>query len=104
MAESADTKLVNKPAARELAEKFFDRWGEHTSLAYLLIEGHLESLILEAMMIEREVYAVCFGNYFPAEIDSLWPTAELAEERAEKLSGDWEVRPMTVYGKLENAF
>lgn len=35
------------------------------------------------------VYAVIYGNYEPAEVDSLWSTRERADERAAELGEGW---------------
>jgi hypothetical protein len=40
----------------------------------------------------RYVFAVVCGNYEPAEIDSLWDTSVLAQERAEKMGGMWTAK------------
>jgi len=37
------------------------------------------------------VWAVVYGNYRPAEVDSLWQTEPLARRRADDLGGDWHV-------------
>jgi hypothetical protein len=48
------------------------------------------------------VWAVMYGNYEPAEIDSLWATEELARRREDELdaapgsTGMWRVVPWTV--------
>lgn len=39
----------------------------------------------------RRVFVVYFSNYFPREVDSMWPTLEEAERRAGELDGDWNV-------------
>lgn len=46
--------------------------------------------------IRYRVYAVEWGNEFPAEIDSLWTTREEAERRVEELGGRWDVSEWTV--------
>lgn len=38
-----------------------------------------------------KVYAVQFGNYDPAEVDSIWDCRACAEKRASELGGMWEV-------------
>ncbi len=37
------------------------------------------------------VWAVVYGNYDPAEVDSLWASKSLAERRADALGDDWRV-------------
>ena len=37
------------------------------------------------------VWAVVYSNYYPEEVDSLWATEPLAQERANELAGDWNV-------------
>lgn len=46
--------------------------------------------------ITIQVWAVVYSNYEPAEVDSLWATQELAEKRAAKLEGMWDVTEWTV--------
>jgi hypothetical protein len=50
------------------------------------------------------VWVVRYGNYEPAEIDSIWFTEELAQIRAESLDadrrgGDWAVEAWEVEGE-----
>jgi len=42
------------------------------------------------------VFAVEWGNGFPAEIDSLWTTEEEAQKRAEEMSESWRVTRWTL--------
>ena len=43
------------------------------------------------------VWVVKYGNYEPAEVDSIWATEEQADARVEELAGGmWEVSPMWV--------
>jgi hypothetical protein len=54
-------------------------------------------LLAEQSELERAkaarltVWAVVYGNYRPAEVDSLWQTEALARRRADDLGGDWHV-------------
>ena len=41
-------------------------------------------------------YAVCFSNYFPLEMDSVWATKELAEKRCSEITGEWNVVEMEI--------
>jgi len=41
-------------------------------------------------------WVVVFSNYYPAEVDSIWKTKELAEQKADELQGDWHVQEWTV--------
>jgi hypothetical protein len=43
-------------------------------------------------------WAVVYSNYEPAEVDALFATKALAEERAEQLAGDWEVERWAIQG------
>lgn len=42
------------------------------------------------------VYAVEYGNYSPAEIDSLWATQELADRRVARLNAGQDAWPWYV--------
>lgn len=42
------------------------------------------------------VWVVVYGNYFPAEVDSIWKTKELAEQKADELQGEWHAEEWTV--------
>jgi hypothetical protein len=48
----------------------------------------------------KYVYAVVFSNYDPDEIDTLWTRWVDAQERANSLTGTWQVRRMNIYEKL----
>jgi hypothetical protein len=43
-------------------------------------------------------WAVVFSNYEPAEIDMLFATKALAEERADQLGGDWQAERWAIQG------
>jgi hypothetical protein len=43
-------------------------------------------------------WAVVFSNYEPAEVDMLFATRALAEERAEKLGDGWDVQRWAIRG------
>jgi hypothetical protein len=45
---------------------------------------------------ERTVWLVCFGNYYPREINSIWATKELAQQQAESLGSGWDVEEWEV--------
>lgn len=45
-------------------------------------------------------YAVVYSNYSPAEIDSLWVTAEDAEAEAERRGDPWHVETWTLRRRL----
>lgn len=45
-----------------------------------------------------EVFAVCYSNYFPNEIDSIWFSEVDARAYANKLGPNWGVCAMKVFG------
>lgn len=75
-----------------------------------LLEGEAAQLRTALSILNQEpqtklvVYAVCFANYFPAEIDSLWLDPVEAQKRVDELvaaevggfAADWGFEPMTV--------
>lgn len=49
-----------------------------------------------ARLIKRERWAVIYGNYYPREIDSLWPSRKKAEQEAARKNAEdktsmWDV-------------
>ena len=43
------------------------------------------------------IYVVCYSNYHPREVDSLWLHEEDADARVDELDGDWRVYDMEVH-------
>ena len=43
------------------------------------------------------IFAVCYSNYHPREIDSLWIDEADADARVDELEGDWRVYEMEVH-------
>ena len=42
------------------------------------------------------IYAVCYSNYHPREVDSLWLHEADADARVGELDGDWRIYEMEV--------
>lgn len=50
-----------------------------------------------------KVYAVCYQNHYPREVDTLWIRKKDAEIWAKELGDEWRVYTMIVMGEEESS-
>lgn len=63
-------------------------WGE--------FKERLSHFVPSSQDKRQVVYLVVYGNYFPVEAESVWSPREMAQHRADHLSGDWRVAKFAV--------